>query len=73
MKKTVLLFLSFSMALVGCSSGGSNSKKENDPSLRQTTLKVDSSYDEETPKQYDFNLLIKTLYSLVKPQHLIKI
>lgn len=59
-KNSLILFLSLTLSLVGCSTSSDNSKstaKKKDASQKETTLKVNSSYidlEEGTPKEYTF-------------------
>ena len=65
MKKQLLMLLSFTLVLMGCSNGGnkessnSSSQEPVDPSLKETTLKVESSYAGETPKDYEMTFTYK--------------
>ena len=65
MKKSVLMFLSFALVLAGCSVNNSksattsSSQEPIDPSLKETTVKVESCYSGETQKYYDIKVAYK--------------
>ena len=64
MKKGLLLFVSLALAVVACSNNSqsnksSSSKEPVDPSYKETTLKVESSYDGEEEREYELTFAYK--------------
>lgn len=64
MKKGLLLFVSLALAVVACSNNSQSNKSSSnkepvDPSYKETTLKVESSYDGEEEREYELTFAYK--------------